>query len=412
MRICILGTGIVGLATAWELAREGHQIRLIERLQPGHGASSGNGGQLSYSYVAPLAEPGIWAQLPRLLLATDSPLKLRLGLDVQQWRWGLRFLAACRAGPAARTTAQLLTLAAQSRAAFEEMYAQLRPDCNFTTSGKLVIYRSPASLRQAKRQLDLQAGLGGNLQHLVDAEECAAIEPALHGQHEQLAGGIHTPSECTVDSLKLCQALAQTLEGAGMPVHAGCEALEFIQRKGRVMAVRTTAGTFEADAFVIALGSQSPMLSRPLGVRLPVYPLKGYSITVDLPPSAQAAAPQVSITDAARKTVFARLGQRLRVAGMAELVGHGLDIPPERIHTLLHNTRAVFPHCLGNSGAVSLQTWTGLRPATPTGVPVVGRLNEAPENVWFNTGHGALGLTLAFGTGRQLAEQMRPGARR
>lgn len=405
MRICILGAGIVGLATAWELSRAGHRVCLIDRLQPGQGTSSGNGGQLSYAYVAPLAEPGIWAQLPQLLLASDSPLKLRLSLDVQQWLWGLRFLAACRAGSAARTTAQLLALAAHSRSAFEQMRAQLNPDCDFAANGKLVLYRSPASLHQAEQQLGLQAQLGGPLQKLVSAEDCVAIEPALHGQQQHLAGGIHTPSECVVDSLKLCHALAQALQDAGVPIHGGCEVQSLEQRQGRIVAVHTGTERFEADAFVVALGSHSTGLARQLGVRLPVYPLKGYSITLAPPPNART--PKVSITDAARKTVFAPLGQRLRVAGMAELVGHDMAIPPARVRTLLDNTQALFPQCLdGDDSPAPNQAWAGLRPATPTGLPVVGRRHGAPENLWFNTGHGALGLTLAFGTARQLVEQM------
>lgn len=406
MRVCVLGAGIVGLATAWELRRAGHEVQVVERATPGHGASGGNGAQLSYSYVAPLAEPGIWKQLPRLLLAPDSPLKLRPRLEPLQWLWGLRFLAACNAGTARDTTARLLALAAESRAAFERMQAELQPDCNYTTTGKLVLYPDQASLQEARRQLELQRELGSE-QQLLSAAECADVEPALDSYQERIAGGVFTPSECAADCYKLCQALVHGLEARGTRLHTGTKASGFVLRQGRAVALRTTAGEIEADAFVVALGTASHAFGRHLGVYLPVYPLKGYSITV--PVDEAGAAPRISVTDAARKTVFARLGSRLRVAGMAELVGEDLRIPPARIETLVQATRAVFPRA--SSAFESVAPWAGLRPATPTGRPIVGPLAPAPANVLFNTGHGALGFTLAFGSATRIVAQLpHPGA--
>ena len=401
MRICVLGAGIVGLATAWQLRQHGHKITVIDRDQPGHGASGGNGAQLSYSYVAPLADPGIWGQLPKLLLAADSPLKLRPRLDPLQWLWGLRFLAACRAGTAQATTAQLLKLAFESRAAFDAMRAQLRPDCDFSATGKLVLYDSPEGLAGARRQLDMQRALGSQ-QQMVSAQECVAIEPALDGYRRHIAGAVYTPSECAADCLKLCQALAAD----GVALLLQTEVQGWVQRGGRAVAVKTPTGEIEADAFVVALGTASHALGRPLGVYLPVYPLKGYSITLAADP-ALGAAPRVSVTDSARKVVFARLGARLRVAGMAEIVGADARIPPARIQTLIDATQAVFPQCSGGFDAPA--PWTGMRPATPTGLPIVGRVGRAPANVLFNTGHGALGFTLAFGTAARIAAQLTAG---
>ena len=402
MRICVLGAGIVGLATAWQLRQQGHDVTVIDRAQPGHGASGGNGAQLSYSYVAPLADPGIWGQLPKLLLAADSPLKLRPRLDPLQWQWGLRFLAACNAGTARATTAQLLILAAESRAAFDAMRAKLRPDCDFSATGKLVLYDNAESLAGARRQLELQRQLGSQ-QQLLTAQECVAIEPALDGYRRHIAGAVHTPSECAADCLKLCQALAHTLAADGARLLLQHEVQGWVQRAGRAVAVKTQVGEIEADTFVLALGTASHAIGRQLGVYLPVYPLKGYSITVT-PDTAPGAAPRVSVTDSARKVVFARLGERLRVAGMAEIVGADTRIPPERIRTLVAATQAVFPQC----GQVfdAPEPWTGMRPATPTGLPIVGRVGRAPANVLFNTGHGALGLTLAFGTAGRIAAQL------
>lgn len=408
MHICVLGAGIAGLATAWQLSQQGHTVSVIDRGQPGHGASGGNGAQLSYSYVAPLADPSIWKQLPTLLFSPSSPLKLRPRLDPLQWYWGLSFLAACNNTTAHRTTARLLALAASSRNVFEAMKADVQPDCDYSATGKLVLYGDREGLEGARRQLDLQKALG-SVQQIVGPEECVAIEPALHGYHRQIAGAVYTPSECAADCFKVCTELARVLASRGVRFLTGTEILGFELRQGQAAAVLTQAGAVEADAFVLALGSASHYFGRQLGVYLPVYPLKGYSITLDTA-SASGTAPSVSVTDTARKVVFARIGSRLRVAGMAEIVGHDTRIPASRIATLVQATQAVFPDC---SRFDTLQPWTGMRPATPTGLPILGRLARAPSNVLFNTGHGALGFTLAFGSaleiGRAAEALRRPG---
>jgi D-amino-acid dehydrogenase len=401
MRVCVLGAGIVGLATAWQLNREGHEVCVIDRAAPGAGASGGNGAQLSYSYVQPLADPSIWKQLPKLLLSPSSPLKLRPQLDPLQWRWGMAFLAACNARTSRETTVRLLALAAESRAAFEEMRGDIAPDCDFSATGKLVLYASEASLEGARRQLELQRALGSE-QRLVTPDECVALEPALASYRGQMAGAIHTPSECAADCLKVCMALVQALRERGVRFMLDTEIRGFEVRRGLVAAVKTAAGDVEADAFVMALGTASHRLGRALGAYLPVYPLKGYSITVDVDPT-PGAAPQVNVTDSARKVVFARIGSRLRVAGMAELVGHDASIPATRIETLAEATRAVFP----DAGRWDeLHPWTGMRPATPTGIPIVGRLMPSPSNMLFNTGHGALGFTLAFGSALRVGREL------
>lgn len=402
MHVCVLGAGIVGLATAWQLNRQGFEVSVIDRAAPGAGASGGNGAQLSYSYVQPLADPSIWRQLPKLLLSPASPLKLRPQLDPLQWRWGMAFLAACNAQTSRDTTARLLTLAAESRNAFEEMRADINPDCDFSATGKLVLYASESSLEGAHRQLELQRTMGSD-QRLVTPDECVAIEPALADYRGQMAGAVHTPSECAADCLKVCTELVRALSARGVRFVLGTEITGFDVRGGKVAAVRTGGGDVAADAFVMALGTASNRLGRQLGAYLPVYPLKGYSITVDVD-SSPGAAPRVNVTDSARKVVFARIGSRLRVAGMAELVGHDASIPATRIETLAEATRAVFPRA---GRLESLHPWTGMRPATPTGVPIIGRLaGAAPRNMLFNTGHGALGFTLAFGSAQQIGRDL------
>ena len=403
MQVCVLGAGIVGLATAYELHQRGMQVTVIDQGMPGAGASGGNGAQLSYSYVQPLADASIWRQLPKLLLSPHSPLKLRLQWDTHQWRWGVEFLRACNQQTSERSTAQLLALAALSRHRFEAMLQAEQMDCDFSATGKLVLYDTPQGLQAARRQMELQRAWG-SVQEVVSAQRCAEIEPALQHYQQHIAGAIYTPSECAADCLKVCIALQALLAARGVRFVLGAQVHGFVRDGRRVVAARTSAGDVQSNQFVLALGSHSDPIARTLGFRLPVYPLKGYSITLDTD-HAPGAAPRVNVTDAARKVVFARIGHRLRVAGMAELVGHDTRIPPARIQSLRDAAESLFPTCTAGS---ALHPWSGMRPATPTGVPLVGRHVASPENLLINTGHGALGFTLAFGTAAQVAELLAP----
>ncbi|RYF63605.1 MAG: FAD-dependent oxidoreductase, partial [Comamonadaceae bacterium] len=329
MQVCVLGAGIVGLATAYELHQRGFKVTVVDQSHPGAGASGGNGAQLSYSYVQPLADASIWRQLPRLLLSPQSPLKLRPQWDPHQWRWGLEFLRACNRHTSEQSTRQLLDLAALSRQRLETMLQAEQLDCDFSTTGKLVLYDTPSGLDAARRQMELQRPWG-SVQESISAAQCVALEPALAHYQHHIAGAIHTPSECAADCLKVCQGLQDLLAARGVRFVLGARVEGFVRRGRHIVAAQTSAGPIEARQFVLALGSASHQAAQTLGFGLPVYPLKGYSITLDTT-DAPCAAPHVSVTDAARKVVFARIGQRLRVAGMAELVGHDDSIPPARI---------------------------------------------------------------------------------
>ena len=399
MRVCVLGAGIAGLAAAWKLQCEGHEVTIVDRAQAGAGASGANGAQLSYAYVQPLADPALWAQLPKLLFSRHSPLTLRPRWDVGQWRWGLAFLAACRTAVSRRTTMQLLALAAESRRSFDRLLAEQAIDCDFSASGKLVLYPDERSFGNARRQLALQQTLGVK-QRAASAAECVEIEPTLAGYRPNIAGAIYTPGECAADCYKVCLELLRLLRARGARTIFDTEVSGLVTRRGRVAAVRTAAGLVEADAFVVALGSASARLARSQGLYLPVYPLKGYSLTL---PSNDSA-PRVNVTDAARKVVFARIGQRLRIAGMAELVGDDLSIPAKRTRSLAAAARDLFGDCGDLSQS---EAWAGLRPATPTGLPVIGPHPKGPPNLLFNTGHGALGFTLAFGSAQRVAALLR-----
>lgn len=397
MHVCVLGAGIVGLATAYALSSAGHDVTVIDRGTPGGGASGGNGSQLSYAYVQPLADPGIWAQLPKLLLSPTSPLKIKPQLDPYQWLWGLRFLAACNAATSRATTVELLQLALESRQAFDAMMVHEQLDCDFSSTGKLVLFSKADAFNGACQQMLLQRALGST-QEAVNADQCVALEPALAHQHSKIAGAIYTPGECAADCQKTCDGLVAVLQARGVKFLLNTAIDRLVVRQGSVAAVNTPAGPLEADRYVMALGAASAPMARTVGVYLPIYPLKGYSITVDVD-AASTTAPRVSVTDIDRKVVFARIGSRLRVAGMAELAGYSTAIEMPQIASLKASTQAIFPGC---SAFSELNAWAGLRPVTPTARPMIGRHASGPDNLLFNVGHGALGFTLAFGSAARL----------
>ncbi len=401
MRVCVLGAGIVGLATAYELSQSGHDVTVIDRALPGSGASGGNGSQLSYSYVQPLADPGIWAQLPKLLLSPSSPLKIRPQLDVHQWRWGLQFLAACNAATSRSTTIALLELAAQSRQSFDAMLAKEKLAVDFSNTGKLVLFSTKASFAAAQKQMLLQRGMG-SAQKAVSANQCVDIEPALASYAPNITGAIYTPSECAADCQKTCDGLQELLAQRGVRFLLDTAIEKIALERGAVTAVKTHQGDIEADRYVMALGAASAPVARNLGVYLPIYPLKGYNITVDVNET-PGSAPDVSVTDSVRKVVFARIGSRLRVAGMAELGGYNTQVAPRQIESLKASTQALFPY---SSAFADLHPWAGLRPATPTALPLIGKHPKGPSNLLFNVGHGALGFTLAFGSAAQVAAML------
>jgi D-amino-acid dehydrogenase len=397
LNVTVIGAGITGLATAWWLARDGHKVTVLDEASaPGLGASFANGAQLSYSYVAPLAEPAVLGSLPKYLLDRNGPLRFVPRADPQQWSWLLRFLAACNAGAAARGTASLLHLAAASREALGAMLAATPMEFDHARNGKLVVQSSAAAMQAAVAQMRLQATLGCEQQALT-AAECLALEPGLSSIRARLVGGILTPSEEVGDCHKLCLELARVLVRPeyGATLLLGTRVERLVVESGRLRAVRTSRGVHEAELTVLAAGVATHALGRSVGVTVPVLPIRGYSITA--PIRASNRGPRHSITDSARKTVYAPLAATLRVAGFAEIGTRGPT--PGRVEALARETDAVFP---GACDTASAGTWTGLRPATPTSLPMIGPTRI--EGLAVNAGQGALGFTLAAGSARLLAD--------
>ena len=399
MKALVLGAGVAGVACAYYLWRDGHDVTVLDRNEGvALETSFANGGQLSYSYVAPLASASVIPKIPPWLLRRDSPLRFRPELDFDQWRWILEFLAACNDATADRTTERLLRLAFYSRDLMHELVRTHEMDFDYVQNGKLVVHTDRQSYESARRLMEYQRTLGAE-QEALDAKACVELEPALEHMAGRMCGAIYTPSEDAGDTYKFCNELKRIMTSGPNPVayRFGVEIERLLPWHGRLMGVETSHGVMEADHYVLALGTNAPYLLKPLGIRVPIYPLKGYSLS--LPITNDRAAPRISVTDFKRKVVYARLGDDLRVAGMADLSGRRAVIDGERVDQLVSEVKNTFPEA---TDFRKLGPWCGMRPATPKGTPVLGATPHA--NLWLDVGHGALGFTLALATGRILAD--------
>ncbi|RZL37523.1 MAG: FAD-dependent oxidoreductase [Rubrivivax sp.] len=400
MKHCVvIGGGVVGLTTAWALLERGHAVTLVERESDvAQGASRANGGQLSYRYVSPLADAGVPLKALRWLLDRDGPLRFRPEARWAQWSWLLAFLRNCR-GPVNRlTTQRLLALGAYSQASFARLCAEagLGDAMALRAPGKLVVYRQPAEFARAAAQLSRGA------ERALSHDDCVALEPALaqfEEGEETLAGGIFTPGEAVADCHAFCSELHQRLAAHGrFRGRLGANVDGFmLDGRGTVLGVRTSQGHVAADVTLLAAGLQSRALAATVGIELPLYPLKGYSLTA--PISRSHRPPEVSVTDFAKKILYARIGNELRVAAMVDLVGDDLSLDARRLASLQRSVRATFPNAADYDRALP---WAGLRPATPSGAPILGA--SGVPGLWLNVGHGALGFTFSFATANILAE--------
>lgn len=402
MRVIVLGAGVVGIASAWYLAADGHDVTVVERQPaPARETSFANGGQISVSHAEPWANPSAPGKALRWLGREDAPLLWRLRADPAQWAWGLRFLRECTAARARANIRAIVALGLASRTALQALRGQLGLEYDQLERGILHFYTDAGEFERALPQAALMREFGCERVPKT-AAECLAIEPALAASRAPVVGGTYTAGDESGDARRFTEELARHATGRGVVFRYGATVAGLVREGGRVLGVRLEDGELlAADATVVALGSYSPLLLRPLGVRLPVYPAKGYSAT--LPLAEGSPAPTVSLTDDGCKLVISRLGARLRVAGTAEFAGYDMALNATRCQALVRRIEEVFPE-VRTAGEVEF--WAGLRPSTPGNVPFVCGLGGDLNGLWLNTGHGTLGWTLACGSARLLADAM------
>ena len=397
MKVVVLGAGVIGVTSAWYLAKAGHEVTVIDR-QPAAAleTSFANAGEISPGYASPWAAPGIPVKALKWMFMEHAPLVIQPKPDWTKLSWMARMLMNCTAEAYKVNKSRMVRLAEYSRDCLMDLRAETGISYDERTQGTLQLFRTEKQVAAAEKDIAVLKADGVAFE-MLDADACVAAEPGLAPSRSKIAGGLRLPGDETGDCFKFTQSLAQMAAALGVTFRYGVGIDRLEQGAGRIIAVHTSEGRVTADAFVLALGSHSPMLVREFGIKLPVYPVKGYSITVPIVDAARA--PVSTVMDETHKIAITRLGDRIRVGGMAEIAGFDMSLNAKRQATLTHSVEDLF----GGAGNQSKATfWCGLRPMTPDGTPIVGRSPIA--NLFLNTGHGTLGWTMAAGSGRVLAD--------
>ena len=403
MKVLIFGAGVVGVSSAWYLAKAGHEVTVIDRQQAaGLETSFANGGQISVSHAEPWSNPHAPLRALSWMGREDAPLLFRLRWDTALFDWSLRFLRECTPGRTRANIRDIVSLALYSRNQLKALRAETSIEYEHLERGILHVYTDQKEFAAAVEASKVLREFGCD-RRTVDADECVTIEPALKAARPLLVGGDYTSADESGDAQRFTKNLADLCAARGVRFRYGITVDKLTMSNGAITGamVSTPEGSeiLKADAYVAALGSYTPLLLRPLGMRLPVYPAKGYSATIALNESS--VAPTVAMTDDGHKLVFSRLGQRLRIAGTAEFNGYNTELNSVRCQALMQRTHQLFPDL---HPASEPEFWCGLRPSTPSNVPFIGR--SALSNLYLNTGHGTLGWTMACGSGTVLADLM------
>jgi len=397
MRVLVLGAGVIGVTTAYALACRGHEVKVLERRGGvGEETSFANGGQISASHTDPWPSPANLLTVLKSIGRQNAPLKLNLTTDPRQYDWCLRFLANCTTSKARINTERMLRVALYSRQKLREIIDEHAFDYARRDNGILHIFRSEKAYVQALRQAAYVSALGCG-RDTVSPDRCVEIEPALASVKSNLVGGFFCPQDESGDAYQFTFELAELCKSLGVMFEFDVSVATLNAAVGSVTGVETTSGPYRADAFVLATGCYTSALTETLGLTVPVYPAKGYSIT--LPLGNAQVGPAVSLIDDENKLVYSRMGDNLRVAGTAEVGGYDLHIDDTRARQVLDGARKLLPDC-GNPGQAEF--WAGLRPQTPDSVPIIGRTPF--KNLYLNTGHGTLGWTMASGSAEIIAD--------
>ena len=399
MRVIVIGAGIMGMTTAWHLATRGHEVVVIDKEDgAAKGSSFANGAQLSYGYAEPMASPTTLQHIPAWLISPNAPLKFHWRLDYAMWRWCFQMLRECSASRYVVNRRRLFDLATHSKTVMDTFLSENDLDFNYKKCGKLHLYSDARAMEKAAIAAEEEI-IWGYPQQIWDAKTCLAQEPALASYKGNIAGGIFSSEDAVGDPHRFSEALITLMKQKKYPVSyqfkTECQSL--IKESGTIKGVEISNGIVQGDAYVMAGGASSASLLRPLGLKIPIYPVKGYSITL----SAKGNTPflRMSITDRQRKIVFAPLGNHLRVAGIAELAGYDLSCPDKRIEVLKAAVEEVFPDSYAMD---NVHPWAGFRPMTPNGLPLLCKCYY--NNLYLNTGQGMLGWTLSQGCASLLAD--------
>jgi D-amino-acid dehydrogenase len=397
MKVIVLGSGVIGTVSAYYLAQDGHEVTVVDR-QPAAAleTSFANAGEVSPGYASPWAAPGIPVKALKWLLMRHSPLVIRPGLDRDMWRWVFQMLMNCTASRYETNKGRMVRLAEYSRDCLIALREATGISYDHRALGTLQLFRTQKQLDAAASDIAVLQRYGVPYQ-VLDPAGCVHVEPALAHVREKFIGALRLPGDETGDCFKFTQLLAAMAEQAGVSFKYGVNIQRLLTDGHKITGVKTAEGELKADAYVLALGSYSPLLLRDIGLHIPVYPIKGYSITVPIHDAEYA--PESTIMDETYKVAITRIGDRIRVGGTAEIAGYDLALRKARRETLEHSVCDLFP--LGGDVAKA-EFWCGLRPMTPDGTPVVGPTTY--RNLFLNTGHGTLGWTMACGSGRLLAD--------
>lgn len=394
-KIIILGAGVIGVTSAYFLRNKGYDVTVIDSAsKAGQGTSYGNGGQLSYSKTFPLSSPATLKKLPFYLFGKNSPMHFYPKFDIAFLRWSALFLAECTSKKAAANNEKVVKLALESRSAIREVLAEHDIQFDFVQNGKLYTYSSKGEYEAAQAFIAKQNDYGFGWRQL-SIDEAIEKEPALAGRRDELAGVSFCPIDESGDCEKFTLELAKICTSLGVDFIYDTAVDDLIVDGDNIKAVVAGAKRYEADEFVIAAGVGSVALAKMAGEYLPVYPMKGYSITVPIKNNS----PRVSITDEARRIVYSTMGDRLRVAGVAEFSGYDKKIRRHIMDKLIADASGSMPDAAYYD---QVEEWTGLRPMTPSTVPIIGR-SKGVKNLCYNVGQGMLGWTLACGSAKRLS---------
>lgn len=399
MKVLVLGGGVIGVTTAYYLAKSGHEVHVLDR-QSGVAleTSYANAGEISPGYAAPWAAPGVPLKALKWMLMEHSPLVMHPRLDWAMWRWLASLLRNCTTARYQVNKARMVNLAEYSRDCLRELRAKTGIQYNERSLGTLQLFRTQQQLDSVGKDVEVLRAQGVPF-NILDRAGVIRHEPALAQVQEKYLGGLHLPEDETGDCYQFTQALAGMAEQLGVVFHYATPIRRIVTHGGHVSGVLTDRGLMQADAYIVSLGSRSPYLLKSLGIDLPIYPVKGYSLTVPITHAEYA--PESTVMDETHKIAITRLGDRIRLGGTAELNGFDLSLPASREATLKYVVHDLFPKGGDLDKAVF---WAGLRPMTPDGTPILGK--TAYPELFLNTGHGTLGWTMAAGSGRVLADRL------